>query len=149
VAYEVGDVVSDLGSSWIAVQASANVEPGTGAGWELVAARGDKGGQGPIGRTGAAGKPGPAGVPGAAGAPGRDGAAGESSPILFLLDGDTAPRGYVLIGRFTGTLEAVAPDHRKKTAPRHKDDKQQHIAILVYQRSSAKPDAGSTKTRAR
>lgn len=47
--YEVRDAVRHDGSSWIAIAATTGEEPGTGASWELLSARGNTGPEGPAG----------------------------------------------------------------------------------------------------
>lgn len=89
-AYGTGDVVTDLGSSWVALRASLGVEPTEGVDWSLVAGKGERGDQG---------------APGTPGAPGGDGV---SSPLIFLLDGQPPPAGYALIGQ-------VSDDDRRLT----------------------------------
>jgi hypothetical protein len=55
--YEVGDMVSRDGSSYVASTSTAGQDPATASGsWDLVAAKGDTGERGPAGPQGPAGK---------------------------------------------------------------------------------------------
>lgn len=83
---------------------------------------GDRGPQGEGGEKGERGEQGPQGGPGAKGNRGDAGAAGISSPIIFLLEGEAPPKGYVRIGRFRGKLESE---------PKRKE---RHFEIVMYQR---------------
>ncbi len=91
--YALNDVVTENGSSWVAVQANQNVNPSTdgGTNWQLMAAKGDvgpTGPQGPAGTTGPAGDTGPVGPTGPQGPPGDVGATGPQGPV-----GNTGPAG--------------------------------------------------------
>jgi hypothetical protein len=63
------------------------------------------------------------------GSPGTSGASGVSSPIIFLLEGQAPPPGYLLIGRLRGNLEALTPARGKRD-----EDTDRRLTILVYQR---------------
>ncbi|MGA8890342.1 MAG: hypothetical protein WB493_02150, partial [Anaeromyxobacteraceae bacterium] len=75
--YVVGDAVSHLGSSWVAVAASQGVAPPNAQSWSLLAA---VGAQGPAGVAGPQGLQGPQGIQGPAGATGATGPAGATGP---------------------------------------------------------------------
>jgi hypothetical protein len=80
VTYEKNQIVSLLGSSWIAVRRNSGQPPDTGADWELLAQRGD------TGPRGAQGDPGPQGIQGPQGVPGEPGIspAFPASPIFTV-----------------------------------------------------------------
>jgi hypothetical protein len=97
--------------------------------------QGDAGQQGPIGPQGIqgirgdSGPKGDKGDAGATGASGPQGFAGVSSPILFLLERQSAPAGYVLIGTLRGSLEPIG------AVTRHSDDDHRRaMTIFVFQR---------------
>ncbi len=92
-SYTIDDVVSHLGASWIALQATNSTEPSDGVAtvWEKIAAKGDTGVQGPQGVQGGIGATGPQGPQGATGPQGPQGpigATGSSGP-----QGLTGPQG--------------------------------------------------------
>jgi hypothetical protein len=81
--YDPNDLVTEGGSSWLALQANSNSKPtSSNPNWQLVASIGNPGpagatgAQGPAGPTGAAGAQGPQGLPGAQGPPGGNGTNG-------------------------------------------------------------------------
>ena len=82
VQYQAGDLVQRVGSTWYALRANKNKQPGasgTGADWRLFAQRGPVGVEGPDGPQGVQGIQGPQGVagpPGSQGPPGEDGEEG-------------------------------------------------------------------------
>jgi hypothetical protein len=76
---------------------------------------------------GATGAQGPIGVTGATGAPGPQGVAGVSSPVIFLLQGQTPPPGYTLVGTFEGQIKPV-------TRTRRDDDDERRVRLLMYQK---------------
>ena len=81
IAYAVNDAVSFNGSSYIAIQASTNLEPDTNPTvWSLLAQQGTTGPPGPTGATGTTGAQGPAGPQGPTGAIGATGATGPTGP---------------------------------------------------------------------
>lgn len=97
--YGTGDIVEDLGSSYIVIAAhtaSAGNKP-PGVEWEIMAAAGSAQGipgpQGPEGPTGAQGETGAAGATGAAGMDGSDGDTGQQGPTG--LTGATGPQGPI------------------------------------------------------
>lgn len=83
-SYDINQVVSYNGSSYIALTTNVNVPPSSGPGvWSLLAAQGAQGPQGesgPQGDTGAAGPQGAEGAQGTAGAQGPQGADGFPGP---------------------------------------------------------------------
>jgi hypothetical protein len=70
LTYETNQIVSYLGSSWIALRRNSGQLPQAGADWNLLAQKGDVGVQGERGERGAEGPQGIQGLPGADGAPG-------------------------------------------------------------------------------
>ena len=88
--YQVDDVVTHSGETWIAVAASTNVEPtaGNAAQWAKLAAKGDPGPTGPQGSEGPAGPTGPQGPAGPAGPQGPEGPTGPQGA-----QGPTGPQG--------------------------------------------------------
>jgi hypothetical protein len=87
----------------------------------LTGATGANGVQRPKGDTGATGAQGPVG------APGPQGIAGMSSPVIFLLEGQTPPPGYTLIGTFEGEIKPA-------TRTRGDDDDERRVRLLMYQK---------------
>lgn len=80
-AYQVDDVVSYGGASYICIVGSTNRTPsGNPTYWSVVSAKGDTGPQGPTGPTGATGPQGPTGNTGATGATGPKGDTGATGP---------------------------------------------------------------------
>ena len=84
-AYAINDVVTEGGSSYVALMANASVDPandvsGSGGHWAVMAAVGAKGASGPQGPAGPAGPQGSAGTAGANGAAGPIGAPGPIGP---------------------------------------------------------------------
>ena len=125
-SYIVGDAVSYLGSSWLALQESTNLEPREGTVWVTIAQKGDMGAQGPQGPQGPQGMQGPVGP---AGPQGPEGPPGGS--ILFgsvNVGATTPPNGantaiaecpadYLVLtggGECTrGTLLSTAPSNNR------------------------------------
>jgi hypothetical protein len=104
VAYTTNDAVQFDGSSYVAVAPVTGLSPADApASWELIAARGqigpqgpqgDVGPQGPIGLTGAQGDVGPQGPQGEVGPQGPQGDVGPQGPIgLTGPQGDVGPQG--------------------------------------------------------
>jgi Collagen triple helix repeat (20 copies)/Head domain of trimeric autotransporter adhesin/Chaperone of endosialidase len=101
-SYAVGDVVSENGTSYIALTGNLSIDPatdvsGSGTTWAVLALRGATGPTGPTGpqgvqgiqgSTGATGQTGPAGPTGATGPSGSQGIQGIQGPT-----GDTGPVG--------------------------------------------------------
>jgi hypothetical protein len=86
--YAAGDIVTYLGSSYIANLSNINEAPNTSGKWNIIVSKGDTGPQGATGATGAQGPQGiqgPAGPQGATGATGPQGAQG--------IKGDTGDTG--------------------------------------------------------
>jgi hypothetical protein len=84
-AYSVNDVVSEGGSSYVALTANTAVDPvrdasGSGGHWAVIAAAGAKGTTGAVGAQGPAGPPGATGPAGPMGATGPAGTAGPQGP---------------------------------------------------------------------
>ncbi|MDX0801736.1 hypothetical protein GOD37_22495 [Sinorhizobium medicae] len=80
-AYQVDDVVSYAGASYICIAAGTNRTPsGQPSYWSVVSAKGDTGPQGPTGPTGATGPQGPTGATGAQGIQGVKGNTGATGP---------------------------------------------------------------------
>jgi hypothetical protein len=86
--YAANDLVSFLGSSWIARRENMNSPPAEGDDWMLLAQMGDMGPEGPKGDQGDAGAMGPAGPQGPQGPAGPAGPQG-----LQGLQGLTGPQG--------------------------------------------------------
>jgi hypothetical protein len=90
----VKDVVASGGSTYVALQASTNVQPPASATWDLLAQRGDTGltgatgAAGSTGATGPQGAAGPQGIAGSQGPAGQDGATGPVGPA-----GPEGPQG--------------------------------------------------------
>src|SRR5208337_4194281 len=77
-SYSTNDIVTDNGSSWIAMDSNSNSEPATDStDWDQLAAQGATG---PTGATGATGSQGPQGGTGAQGPQGVQGVTGPSGP---------------------------------------------------------------------
>jgi hypothetical protein len=88
-SYNVLDVVSYLGSSYVAKAPSVGKQPTTSAGvWSLLSAKGATGATGARGPAGTAGAPGLQGLQGLPGLPGADGADGAPGA-----DGAQGPQG--------------------------------------------------------
>jgi hypothetical protein len=84
-AYSVNSVVTEGGSSYVALKASTAVDPAndvatSGGNWAVMAAAGATGASGATGVTGATGPQGPIGLTGATGATGPAGSAGPQGP---------------------------------------------------------------------
>jgi hypothetical protein len=108
--YNPDDIVTYLGQTWWAVQASTGVEPVQGAYWSLLAAKGDTGDQGPIGLTGDTGPAGPVGPTGLTGNPGPTGPAGlNGSPGPTGATGPIGPTGPIGLTGLTGATGATGP----------------------------------------
>jgi hypothetical protein len=107
--YSAKEVVTEGGSSYIALAASASVDPAADVGvaggrWALIAAAGvtgSSGAQGPAGATGAVGPAGPQGSAGLVGAMGPTGAAGAAGP--------TGPTGLQGSPGSTGSAGSMGP----------------------------------------
>jgi hypothetical protein len=96
--YGVGDAVQCYGSSYIALQATRNIDPAadvaaSGGRWALLARQGDAGPTGPQGPAGPTGATGPQGPVGAMGLVGATGATGPQGPAGQ--DGHTVLNGLV------------------------------------------------------
>jgi Collagen triple helix repeat (20 copies) len=90
--YNPLDIVTDLGQTWIALQANVGSEPVEGANWTLMAAKGDVGPQGDRGDIGPQGPAGPVGPQGPIGPQGPDGPIGLTGPQGVKGDrGDLGP----------------------------------------------------------
>ena len=88
-AYSVNDVVTEAGSSFVALMANTAFDPTSdvstsGGHWALIAAAGAKGASGANGATGATGAQGPAGANGATGPTGATGVTGPVGPMGAL-----------------------------------------------------------------
>jgi hypothetical protein len=80
--YQVGDAVSSGGQFWIAVAPSLGSQPSsTNSNWQLIAAAGKPGLQGPAGVAGPAGPAGANGATGPQGPAGAQGPAGSIGPV--------------------------------------------------------------------
>lgn len=88
-SYAVGDIVTHAGSLWYRSDANGgNVgdEPSTESSfWDLLAAKGNTGDQGPAGDTGPTGATGPAGATGATGATGAQGPQGQAGTSFIFV----------------------------------------------------------------
>jgi hypothetical protein len=102
--YAVKDVVSYLGSSWIARRDNVNVLPAEGDDWMLLAQKGDTGPQGPKGDTGTTGTMGPVGPQGTIGPMGPLGPQG-----IQGLQGPPGPSGNTLTASQTYTFPRRGP----------------------------------------
>lgn len=101
--YAMRDAVFYSGSTYIALSASSNIQPGTDPSvWSLIAQRGDPA---PTGATGAAGSTGPAGATGATGAAGATGATGSTGPT-----GATGPAGLSWKGTWSSSTSYAVND---------------------------------------
>lgn len=101
-AYRANDVVTYLGSAYVAKRNSRAIRPTNFADWGVLAAKGATGPAGPPGATGAIGPQGPTGATGPqgpAGATGLQGTTGLTGPT-----GATGPIGPRGSGRVTGYL---------------------------------------------
>ncbi|MBX2869038.1 MAG: tail fiber protein [Acidiferrobacterales bacterium] len=108
INYNRTDIVEFDGSSYIAIEPHisdlANIPPGDGTLWQLVAASGltgSAGPAGPAGAVGAVGPAGPAGPQGPAGADGMDGAVGAVGPA--------GPQGPAGVDGMDGAAGAAGP----------------------------------------
>ena len=119
-AYAINDVVTEGGSSYVALMANASVDPandvsGSGGHWAVMAAVGAKGASGPQGPAGPAGPQGSAGTAGANGAAGPIGAPGPIGPTGPLgpagSQGPNGPAGA------TGSTGAAGPQGPAGTVP--------------------------------
>jgi hypothetical protein len=108
VQYEIGDAVSDAGSSYVAVAENSGNDPvaDSGSNWALLAAAGAQGATGPAGTAGAQGVTGAVGPTGPAGAAGPTGAAGIAGPQGVT--GALGPTGPSLPGA-TGATGSPGP----------------------------------------
>jgi len=70
LTYETNQIVSFLGSSWIALRRNSGQPPEISEDWNVLAQKGEMGAQGERGQTGSEGPQGIQGPPGADGAPG-------------------------------------------------------------------------------
>jgi hypothetical protein len=73
LTYETNQIVSYLGSSWIALRRNSAQPPDAGADWNLLAQKGETGAQGERGERGETGAEGPQGIQGPRGADGAPG----------------------------------------------------------------------------
>ncbi len=110
--YSVNDVVTEAGSSFVALIANTAVDPTndvsvSGNHWALIAAAGVKGTTGATGATGATGSQGPAGTNGATGATGATGTTGPVGPMGPA--GPQGPAGTNGATGATGTTGATGP----------------------------------------
>jgi hypothetical protein len=112
--YAPDDAVAFNGSSYVAVTPTFGFDPLFG-GWDLLAAKGDQGIQGPAGPkgdTGAVGPAGPAGAMGPAGPKGDTGAVGPAGPAGAMgpvgPQGPTGPQGTPGTSGFVGILDTSA-----------------------------------------
>jgi hypothetical protein len=106
-AYVALDAVQFGGSSWAAKRANVNVQPVAGADWDLIAAAGATGAQGPAGTTGPQGPAGPTGPQGVAG---PQGTTGPQGPIgLTGATGATGPQGSQGATGLAGPIGPVGP----------------------------------------
>ena len=106
-SYAANDIVTEGGSSYIALVVNTAVDPaadvsGSGGHWTVIAAAGAKG---PAGATGAVGAQGPAGPPGATGPAGPQGPAGSLGTMG--LPGPAGPQGLVGPTGATGAAGAT------------------------------------------
>ncbi|HXG64494.1 MAG TPA: hypothetical protein VNO70_05265 [Blastocatellia bacterium] len=115
--YVANDVVSFLGSSWIARRDNVNVPPAAGDDWMLLAQIGDTGPPGPKGDKGDAGVPGPVGPAGPQGPKGDTGPQGPVGPqgIQGLTGpqgpaGPQGPKGINWRGEWNGSASYLADD---------------------------------------
>lgn len=105
--YQTGDVVASEGAAFVAVTANLTGVIPPGAGWELLAAKGDPGPTGATGATGATGPTGPAGAQGPKGDTGATGATGATGPTGSQgPKGDTGATGAI---GATGATGATGP----------------------------------------
>jgi hypothetical protein len=102
VAYAANDVVTFLGSGWIATQATnpGDPTPDVNLSWKLMAQKGDDGATGAVGPAGPAGPAGTQGPAGPAGAQGLSGAIGPVGPQG--LAGPQGLQGVAGSGGFNG-----------------------------------------------
>jgi len=112
--YVANDAVAHLGSSYVAIDTSTDVEPGVDGGWEsywnIVALKGDEGATGPIGATGATGPQGDAGSAGAVGATGATGPQGDAGSAGSAgATGSTGPTGPAGDNGGLGATGATGP----------------------------------------
>ncbi|MGH0328718.1 phage tail fiber protein [Sinorhizobium meliloti] len=104
-AYQVDDVVSYGGASYICIVGSTNRTPsGNPTYWSLVSAKGDTGPQGPTGPTGSTGPQGPTGATGPQGIQGIKGNTGATGP-----QGPEGPAGAFDISTTTSNLTTSFP----------------------------------------
>jgi hypothetical protein len=102
--YALNDVVSFMGSTYVVVVAQTSAQPDQSTDWDLFAAGGAVGAQGPAGAPGPAGATGAQGPAGPQGAKGDAGAAGPQGPI-----GLTGPAGPVGPTGATGPQGPAGP----------------------------------------
>lgn len=99
--YKVGDAVSYLGSSYIAIAPSKNSRPTKSNNWNLLAAKGEEGARGDSGPTGPVGAKGDQGAQGVVGEPGATGPVGPIGPRGPQGEkgamGDAGPVGYAFV----------------------------------------------------
>ena len=105
-AYAINDVVTEGGSSYVALTANTSVDPandvsGSGGHWAVMAAAGAKGATGAPGSQGPAGPAGPQGPAGTAGATGAPGSQGPAGPA--------GPQGLAGTAGANGTAGATGP----------------------------------------
>ncbi len=112
--YRVNDVVTDGGSSYVAITSSTNLQPSTNpTNWDLLAEQGPQGIQGiqgpegPAGTDGAVGPAGPQGDPGPTGPTGATGATGPAGTDGAV--GPAGPQGLQGVSGPAGADGAVGP----------------------------------------
>jgi hypothetical protein len=105
---------------------------GATGGVGAIGPTGPQGLNGDVGQTGAQGSIGPQGPIGPQGVAGPPGMMGASSPIMFVVEGQPAPPGYVLIGRLKGAIELLPLIRSIRENRDDQDDREK--TILVYQR---------------
>lgn len=108
-AYSVNDVITEAGSTFVALTANTAVDPtndvsASGGHWALIAAAGAKGATGAIGATGATGPQGAQGLTGPQGPVGATGLQGPAGPT-----GATGPQGPIGATGATGPIGAQGP----------------------------------------
>jgi hypothetical protein len=122
-AYAINDVVTEGGSSYVALMANTGVDPandvsGSGGHWAVMAAAGAKGATGALGSQGPAGPAGPQGSPGTSGATGAPGPIGPTGPLGPAgSQGPAGPAGATGSTGATGATGAAGPQGPAGTIP--------------------------------
>jgi len=124
ITYAIGDGVSDLGSSYIAIATSLNLDPASNPGeWSLLAQKGSTGATGAQGATGAAGSAGSQGATGATGA-GNTGATGpqagatkQSITYASTIDIDLSATAAIRYVSLTGDLTLTTSNRNSARPP--------------------------------